>query len=75
MLGTKSLVIYLGTIIIGSIVFGLGLDYIFDVSNIDPASLIHMNETGGVLATISAITLWGLVIYYIAKPYFQKKNR
>ncbi len=75
MLGTKSLVIYLGTIMIGSTVFGLGLDYIFDVSNIDPASLIHMNETGGVLATISAITLWGLVIYYIAKPYFQKKNR
>jgi uncharacterized membrane protein YraQ (UPF0718 family) len=74
MLGTKSLIIYLGSIIIGSILFGLGLDYIFDVSAIDPTSLIHMDEEGGIIATLSSIVLWGLVLYFILKPYFQKKD-
>ena len=74
MLGTKSLVIYLGSIIIGSILFGLGLDYIFDASAINPASLIHMEEEGGIIATVSSIILWALVLYYMIKPYFVKKN-
>jgi uncharacterized membrane protein YraQ (UPF0718 family) len=74
MLGTKSLIIYLGSIIIGSILFGLGLDYIFDVSAIDSTSLIHMDEKGGIIATLSSIVLWGLVLYFILKPYFQKKD-
>jgi len=74
MLGTKSLVLYLGSIVIGSIVFGLGLDYIFDASAIDPASLIHMDEEGGIIATVSSVLLWGLVLYYMIKPYFAKKD-
>lgn len=74
MLGTKSLFIYLGSIIIGSILFGLGLDYIFDISSIDPASLIHMDEEGGIIAILSSVILWGLVLYYMAKPYFKKKD-
>ncbi|MCF6243780.1 MAG: SO_0444 family Cu/Zn efflux transporter [Sulfurovum sp.] len=74
MLGTKSLIIYLGSIIIGSILFGLGLDYIFDASAIDPASLIHMDEEGGIIATVSSVILWGLVLFYMAKPYFEKKD-
>ena len=74
MLGTKSLVIYLGSIIIGSVLFGLGLDYIFNTSNIDAASLIHMEEEGGIIAIVSSIILWGLVLYYMAKPYFTKKS-
>ncbi len=74
MLGTRSLVIYLGSIVVGSIVFGLGLDYIFNVSAIDPASLIHMHEEGGIIATVSGIVLWGLILWFIAKPYFKKKD-
>lgn len=74
MLGSKSLVIYLGSIVIGSILFGLGLDYIFDASNIDPSSLIHMEEEGGIIATLSSVILWGLVLWYMIKPYFEKKN-
>jgi len=74
MLGTKSLIIYLGSIIIGSILFGLGLDYIFDASDIDPASLIHMDEEGGIIATLSSIILWTLVLYYMMKPHFVKKS-
>ena len=74
MLGNRSLVIYLGSIIIGSILFGLGLDYVFDASNIDPASLIHMDEEGGIIATLSSVILWGLVLWYLFKPYFEKKE-
>lgn len=74
MLGTRSLVIYLGSIIVGSILFGLGLDYIFDISAIDPASLIHLHEESNMLSTASAVVLWGLVLWFITKPYFEKKN-
>jgi uncharacterized membrane protein YraQ (UPF0718 family) len=74
MLGSKSLAIYLGSIIIGSVLFGLGLDYIFDVSSIDPTSLIHMDEKGGIISILSSIILWGLVLWFILKPYFTKKD-
>jgi uncharacterized membrane protein YraQ (UPF0718 family) len=73
MLGTRSLAIYLGSIIIGSIVFGLGLDFIFDASNIDPASLIHMHEESNILSTVSAVILWVLILLYIVKPNFLKQ--
>jgi uncharacterized membrane protein YraQ (UPF0718 family) len=74
MLGTKSLMIYLGSIIVGSLLFGLGLDYIFDISAIDPASLIHMHEEGGIIATASALLLWAMILWFIAKPYFKKRR-
>jgi len=74
MLGTKSLVIYLGSITIGSILFGLGLDYIFNISDIDPTSLIHMQEEAGIIDTISSVILWGFVLWYLVKPYFEKKE-
>jgi uncharacterized membrane protein YraQ (UPF0718 family) len=74
MLGTKSLFIYLGSIIVGSLLFGLGLDYIFDKSDIDPASLIHMHEAGGIIATVSALLLWAMILRFLAKPYFKKKE-
>ena len=72
MLGTRSLYIYLGSIVIGSIVFGLGLDYIFSTSELDPKSLVHMGEHAGFVAVISSIVLWLFVGYYILKPYFSK---
>lgn len=72
MLGTKSLIIYLGGITIGSILFGLGLDYIFDISDIDPASLIHLHEDAGFISTLSAIILWGFICWFITKSYFTK---
>lgn len=74
MLGTKSLAIYLGSITIGSILFGLGLDYIFNISDIDPASLIHMHEEANIIDTISSVILWAFVLWYLIKPYFEKKS-
>ncbi|HEY9129256.1 MAG TPA: SO_0444 family Cu/Zn efflux transporter [Sulfurovum sp.] len=67
MLGTRSLTIYLGSIILGSILFGLGLDYLFSASQINPASLIHMDEEAGLISIISSIVLWGLVGYLLFK--------
>jgi len=72
MLGTRTLYIYLGSIIVGSIVFGLALDYLFSVSNINPMSLVHMGEEASIFAIISSVLLWGLMIYYFFEPYFIK---
>jgi uncharacterized membrane protein YraQ (UPF0718 family) len=74
MLGSKSLYIYLGTIVFGSVLFGLGLDYIFNINDIDPASLVHVEEEAGLIAMASSVVLWGFVAYFIAKPYLQKQN-
>ena len=74
MLGTKSLYIYLGSIIFGSIIFGLGLDYVFSISDIDPASLIHMHEDVGLISILSSIILWILILYFSIKPYFKKRK-
>ncbi len=74
MLGSRSLYIYLGTIVVGSILFGLGLDYIFDISDIDPRSLVHMHEEAGLIAAASSIILWGFIGYFLAKPLFEKKS-
>jgi len=74
MLGTRSVYIYLGSIIIGSILFGLGLDYIFDISNVNPASLIHVEDDSGLFTLISSAVLWLMMIYFIAEPYFKKEK-
>lgn len=72
MLGTRSLYIYLGSIIFGSVLFGLGLDYIFDINSIDVKSLIHIHEEVGIIEIGSSIILWLFMIYYIVKPYFKR---
>lgn len=72
MLGTRSLSIYLGTIVAGSMLFGFGLDYLFDISDIDPRSLIHMHEEAGLVAMGSSIVLWGFIGYFLLKPLFKK---
>lgn len=74
MLGTKSLYIYLGSIVLGSIIFGLGLDFVFGINSINPKSLIHMHEEVGVIEIASSVILWGLMLFFIAKPYLTKKT-
>ena len=72
MLGLRTLYIYLGTIIIGSVVFGFGLDYVLqDVSIKD---MIHMHEEAGLVEWTSTIVLWNMVLYFILKPYFEKQE-
>ncbi len=72
MLGTRSLYIYLGSIIVGSLFFGLGLDYIFSVSDIHPRSLVQVHEEAGPISVTSSIILWAFVLYFLFRPYFEK---
>jgi uncharacterized membrane protein YraQ (UPF0718 family) len=74
MLGTKALYIYIGVISVGSILFGLGLDYIFEISNIDAKSLVSVDEEFSLFTYISSALLWLLLVYYMIKPYFVKKD-
>jgi uncharacterized protein len=74
MLGTQSLYIYLGTITLGSIIFGLGLDYIFTVSEVDPRNLVHFHEEAGFISIASTLIMWGYIIYFIMKPLLAKKS-
>jgi len=67
MLGTRSLYIYLGSIIVGSILFGLGLDYIFSSSSIDPKSLVHMTEEYGLISMVSSVVLWGFIGWFLVR--------
>jgi len=75
MLGTRSLYIYLGSIIIGSLLFGLGLDYLFSASQIDPKTLVQMGEHGGIFALVSSAVLWIFMMYYLFEPYFRKEKK
>ena len=72
MLGKTSLYIYLGTIVVGSVIFGLGLDYLFDAASIDAAKLIHIHEEVGTIEILSSSILWVLIVYFMLKPYFKK---
>ena len=72
MLGSRALYIYLGSIVVGSVLFGLGLDYIFSTIDMNPQSLVHMGEHAGVVAILSSIALWSFVFYFLAKPYFKR---
>jgi uncharacterized membrane protein YraQ (UPF0718 family) len=74
MLGTKSLYIYLGSIIIGSILFGLCLDYLFASNDINPASLVHIEEEAGVIAIGSAIVLWGFLLWFMGKGWIKNNG-
>ena len=71
-LGTRTLYIYLGTIIFGSVLFGFGLDYIF--RDVSVREMIHMHEEAGLVAIVSSVILWILVLYYMVKPYMKKKR-
>jgi uncharacterized membrane protein YraQ (UPF0718 family) len=75
MLGTRSLAIYLATIILGSVLFGLGMDLFFARVDIDMKSLVHLEEEAGVIAMGSSVLLWGLTLYFILRPYFATKEK
>lgn len=74
MLGNRSLFIYLGSIVIGSLLFGLGMDYIFDIYDINPVTLVHLDDDAGIIDIFSAILLWSFILYFIVAPYFIKKS-
>ncbi|MBD3797702.1 MAG: SO_0444 family Cu/Zn efflux transporter [Campylobacterales bacterium] len=70
MLGKTTLYIYLGTIIVGSVLFGLVLDYLF--ASVDIKEIIHLHEEAGFIEIFSSIVLSILLIYFAIKPMIKK---
>lgn len=70
MLGKTTLYIYLGTIIVGSVLFGLVLDYLF--ASVDIKEIIHLHEEAGFIEIFSSIVLSILLIYFVIKPMIKK---
>lgn len=71
-LGKKSLVIYLSTIGILSLLFGLILDTFFSDLNILNFSL--ENDESSFLSQLSSLIMLILMIYYLFKAWFIRKN-
>ncbi len=63
LLGGKTLSIYLLTIALGSILFGLLLDAILGKNGINPSSLVHIHTEEMVFGTIGAIVLLSLLVF------------
>ncbi len=72
MLGSKAVAIYLGVIAIGSMIFGLGLDWLF--KDIDIKSIVHIQEKPSIFMITSSFTLWALILYHLAKERFAKQS-
>ncbi len=74
MLGAKTLVIYLGSIIVGSVAFGLLLDTIFAANAMDIKEMVHIHEEASWLDVASTMIMWGFIIYFFIKPWLTKKD-
>jgi uncharacterized membrane protein YraQ (UPF0718 family) len=72
MLGTRTLYIYLGIIIVCSVLFGFGLDYL--LRDVSASELVHIHKEFGIVAWVSSLILWGFVLYYMIKQYFNTKE-
>ncbi len=73
MMGVKTLFIYLGAIITGSLLFGIGLDYIF--SGINIKEIVNVSDNTGILSNLSSIVLWLLVFKEIMPHLFRNKTK
>ena len=72
MLGKKSLIIYVSTIAILSIIFGVLFDTIF--GSLEILKLAdHMDESS-IISRISSSLMLLLIFYYLLKPFFNKKS-
>lgn len=74
MLGTRALWIYLGTIMAGSVLFGLLLDGLFEGLGIDPAAMLHLHEEYGMLSMLSSAALWGLILTHLFAAFIKRRK-
>ncbi len=74
MLGTKSLFVYLGTIALGSILFGLLMDQLFTAADIDIRELIEEHEEETLIGMASAGIMWVMTLYFFVKGYLPNKE-
>ncbi len=74
MLGTRSLIIYLATIIVGSLFFGVLMDWAFDAAAIDVRGMLHHEEAAGITAMTASAVMWLLLLYYLIAPLLRRKG-
>jgi len=75
MLGIRAFYVYLGSIMFGSLAFGFCLDYIFNISNINPCSTIHIGSNETILSIVSAIILWCLILYFLTSNLIKSRKQ
>lgn len=73
MMGTKALAIYLGSIIIGSLAFGVAFDYFFDATTI--REMIEHPKAHGWIENFGGAILLLLLAYNLIKERFSKKSK
>ncbi len=73
MLGMRALVIYLSVIIIGSIVFGASIDFLFDSLSI--TMNVDFHEHHGIFEEGAAALMLGLIAWHLIQERFKKKEK
>jgi hypothetical protein len=73
MLGLRALVIYLGVIAGGSILFGALIDVGFETLAVRMS--VNMHEHHGAIQQAGAIIMLGLITWHFASGWFQKKEK
>lgn len=71
-LGGIALGVYLGVIIVGSLLFGAVIDITFDALSVPPLFAPH--EHYGIFSQFGAVILFVLILWHITAPLFKKKD-
>ncbi|PLY05316.1 MAG: permease [Arcobacter sp.] len=72
MLGRTSLIVYVSTIAILSLIFGFGFDSLF--GKLEILNISHDMEEVSILNRLASIIMLLLIFYYLLKPFFVKKE-
>ena len=72
MLGRTSLLIYVSTIAILSLLFGFGFDTFF--GNLEILNISHDMDEVSIINRVASISMLLLIFYYLVKPLFTKKE-
>ncbi len=72
MLGTRALVIYLSVIVVGSTLFGSLIDIGFETLSIHMD--IDAHEHHGIIESVAAVVLLGLITWHLMAGWFKKKE-
>ncbi len=75
MLGKRSLFIYLGSIIVLSVLFGVLLDFSFESFGIDYKNLVNIHNESGYLSVFSSVILYAFLLYFFAERYFRREKK
>lgn len=73
MLGMRALIIYLGVIIGGSVLFGTLIDVGFDTLSVGMS--LDMYEHHGLFEEVSAVVLLGLIGWHFVSGWFKKSDK